>query len=338
MRNFLHRTLLSSLILALVACGRTGFDPLLDGLSGADGESWKASATPDPADPSVPSAAPDQQLDSPSVPEVPVPEVPAAPPACGSQPQLYWVEQGAIKRAHRDGSCLETLLGTDVEHPDSLVLDVDGNRMFWTDDGNSTIRVADLDGGNPEILVGSWFVTEPLGLALDKERGDLYFADHAGQEIHWVSLADPDTLWSYTCFGASDDQVTAMAFDPATRLMYFLEGSQSVLHAYNTDTLYRWLNLRTGLDAPAGLALDAAAGKLYYSESNKLSRCNLDGTSPEVLVTSSARPNGIALDLAAGKIYWTDSAAAKLRRANLDGSGVEDVLATGPNPQGLALR
>ena len=52
---------------------------------------------------------------------------------------------------------------------------------------------------------------------------------------------------------------------------------------------------------------------------------------------------GIALDAAAGKLYWTSSnlaEGAKIRRANLDGSNVEtlvDLGTAGSNPRGIAL-
>ena len=41
-------------------------------------------------------------------------------------------------------------------------------------------------------------------------------------------------------------------------------------------------------------------------------------------------PEDIALDIAAGKMYWTgQTEILKIQRANLDGSGVEDLVTTG---------
>ena len=58
----------------------------------------------------------------------------------------------------------------------------------------------------------------------------------------------------------------------------------------------------------------------------------------ELVPIESDAPSGIALDLARGKIYWTDVVKDKIQRANLDGSQIENILATGLNvPRGLAL-
>lgn len=69
-----------------------------------------------------------------------------------------------------------------------------------------------------------------------------------------------------------------------------------------------------------------------------IQRSNLNGSGVEDLVTGLSIPMGIALDVAAGKMYWTDTGIDKIQRANLDGSGVEDLVATGlEDPLGIAL-
>ena len=83
---------------------------------------------------------------------------------------------------------------------------------------------------------------------------------------------------------------------------------------------------------PAGIALDVAAGKMYWTDRGNewIQRANLDGSEVEGLVTSGLdSPYGIALDVAAGKMYWTDAGTDKIQRANLDGSVVEDLVTSG---------
>ena len=49
-------------------------------------------------------------------------------------------------------------------------------------------------------------------------------------------------------------------------------------------------------------------------------------------------PAGIALDVAGGKMYWTnDWSTGKIQRANLDGSNVEDLVIELREPAGIAL-
>ena len=92
---------------------------------------------------------------------------------------------------------------------------------------------------------------------------------------------------------------------------------------------------------PLALALDAAAGKLYWTDSgaDKIQRADLDGSQVEDLVTEGLQiPRGLALDQTSGKLYWADSGTDRIQRANLDGTEIEDLVTTGlGTPRGLAL-
>ncbi len=97
--------------------------------------------------------------------------------------------------------------------------------------------------------------------------------------------------------------------------------------------------LLTGLNAPAGIALDVAGGKMYWADfsSGALRRANLDGTDQQTLVSGlNPGPNGLALDLANGTMYWDDSSpgVGDIRRANLDGTN-QQTLVSGLNDPGF---
>ena len=87
--------------------------------------------------------------------------------------------------------------------------------------------------------------------------------------------------------------------------------------------------LISGLNDPAGIAIDYAGGKLYFADtgSNRIYRANLDGSGLQAIVTSGLNtPVSVKVDSANGKLYWADSGTAKIQRANLDGTGVQDLL------------
>ncbi len=48
-------------------------------------------------------------------------------------------------------------------------------------------------------------------------------------------------------------------------------------------------------------------------------------------------PAGLALDLDGGKMYWADQATFKIQRADLDGSNVEDLVTTVSDAFSIAL-
>ena len=99
--------------------------------------------------------------------------------------------------------------------------------------------------------------------------------------------------------------------------------------------------LEGGIRGPESIALDIAAGKMYWTDWNgdtgKIQRSDLDGSNSETLVLGLNRPGEIALDLVAGKMYYTDTSftslrfsdnffSARIMRADLDGSNAETVL------------
>ncbi|MCC6491491.1 MAG: hypothetical protein IT424_00535 [Pirellulales bacterium] len=92
----------------------------------------------------------------------------------------------------------------------------------------------------------------------------------------------------------------------------------------------------TGSYGPTRIAIDPVGGKMYWGDplAHGVYRANVDGSSPQLLVTGLANPTGVALDLLRGKLYWAEQTSKKIQRSNLDGSNVEDVFATGLNVPG----
>ncbi len=80
-----------------------------------------------------------------------------------------------------------------------------------------------------------------------------------------------------------------------------------------------------------GMAVDASAGKLYWTDviNDVIRRANLFGSNPEDLVTARlAFPNSIDLDPADDILYWGDQTLDQIRRADLDGSNASVLLST----------
>jgi hypothetical protein len=100
-------------------------------------------------------------------------------------------------------------------------------------------------------------------------------------------------------------------------------------------------NLYTGEFFPEGVAVDPAAGKIYWVDAvgsvspGAIRVGNLDGSgTPQTLFTSED-PFGVAVDPAARKIYWTNfvnGVGGAIRVGNLDGSGTPQNLFAGENP------
>jgi hypothetical protein len=91
-----------------------------------------------------------------------------------------------------------------------------------------------------------------------------------------------------------------------------------------------------GLNFPLGMALDPAAGRIYWTSNgdDKIKRAPLDGSGPAAVHYGSdpahgvSDPVGLTIDPAAGWLYWSQDewdnqlgVVGKIRRAPLDGSG-----------------
>ena len=97
----------------------------------------------------------------------------------------------------------------------------------------------------------------------------------------------------------------------------------------------------TGESSPEGVAIDPAAGEIYWADttSGAIRVANLDGTGARDLFTGESQPSGVAIDPAAGLIYWANavSGSGAIRVGNLDGSGARTLFARESYPVGVAI-
>lgn len=196
---------------------------------------------------------------------------------------------------------------------------VPSTKMYWTDFSTlDTMRLpcstcrgrimrANVDGtGVEEVVTGLGL---PEGIALDLAAGKVYWT-----EAWFPGLADS----------------------------YVPKIQRANLDGTEIQSVFPDLR-RLGVYSPGGIALDVAAGKVYWTDTTvtrSIQRANFDGMGFQHLVTHGIRlPLDVKLDPPAGKMYWSDSDTGKIQRANLDGTHVEDLvtLARLNAPRGIAL-
>jgi hypothetical protein len=96
--------------------------------------------------------------------------------------------------------------------------------------------------------------------------------------------------------------------------------------------------LVTGCRLPDGLAVDLAAGYIYWTNmgvphrnDGSIERVDLDGGNRRFIIPEGGTftPKQLHLEKKTGKLYWSDREGMRVMRANLDGSQVETLIQTG---------
>src|SRR5271154_4651460 len=92
-----------------------------------------------------------------------------------------------------------------------------------------------------------------------------------------------------------------------------------------------------GRKLPDGLAVDIAAGHLYWTNmgnpkmnDGSILRSDLDGGNLTTIVPAGGTytPKQLQIEKSTGKLYWCDREGMRVMRSNLDGSGIETLIDT----------
>ncbi|KRX57417.1 Low-density lipoprotein receptor-related protein 6 [Trichinella sp. T9] len=101
---------------------------------------------------------------------------------CYSQNKIFWTgrygSSGIISRAYMNGSGIEVLINSSIEHPEGFAIDWLAENMYWSDSGHHMIEMADLNGKSRRIVV--WRGTNPRALVVHPVVGYLYWAEWLG--------------------------------------------------------------------------------------------------------------------------------------------------------------
>lgn len=118
--------------------------------------------------------------------------------------QIYWTCMGfppgqgggVLMRAEADGSGAEVIVQPGVTHtPKQLAIDLENERLYWSDREGMRVMRSSLDGTNVEILVQTGITDEDrkdesrhcVGVGIDLGRGLLYWTQKVSR-MH-VNLA-----------------------------------------------------------------------------------------------------------------------------------------------------
>ena len=123
---------------------------------------------------------------------------------------------------------------------------------------------------------------------------------------------------------------------PGGRLFFLDLAAGRVLSA-NPDGTGLTTLVEEGRKLPDGLAIDIAAGRLYWTNmgnpkanDGSILRSDLDGKNLTTIVPSGGTftPKQLQIEKSTGKLYWCDREGMRVMRCNLDGSSIETLVDT----------
>jgi len=122
-----------------------------------------------------------------------------------------------------------------------------------------------------------------------------------------------------------------------SRRLFFLDLAAGRVMSANPDGSNLKVIIEEGRKLPDGLAVDAAAGHLYWTNMGNLKandgsilRSDIDGKHMTTIVPPGGTftPKQIQIDKVNARLYWSDREGMRVMRANLDGSNIETLVDT----------
>jgi hypothetical protein len=247
--------------------------------------------------------------------------------------------------------------------------------IFFIQDSTDTVSSAALAGGGPvNSLYPYVFPTEPAGVSVNPQEGTLIWG-LPGTGLQTGSTAGggaATTLYPGDGFTLAVDPVAGLVYssdgdsierapldgsgpvapvysslfsarlpvpDPAAGRVYWTSSANSQIWGAPLDGSGPGTVLYDGSDGvslPNGLALDPAAGTLYWSNitgGGTIQRGPVSGVGAPQTLYSGQNPRGVAVDPDAGRVYWSayGGGGDALRSAPMAGGGPIIDLHTGLN-------
>ncbi|MFZ1808688.1 MAG: Ig-like domain-containing protein [Cyclobacteriaceae bacterium] len=256
---------------------------------------------------------------------------------------IFWADgTSAIGRSSLSGTGKIDIV-TGLNAPVDVALDFSSSlppKLYWTEPNVNEVHRINTNGSDYERYHFNSFST-PNGIAIDQNTRIAYWTDETQANIikgtiNETTFSALDTLVDYP---NAANGIGGIALDPSNHMMYFAytAGNRIQRTDFNLPTPFGPIppasiqDLAT-INNPFGVAVDLVRRKLYYTSNSlgptntgTLSRSNLDGTSPEVLITQSIPSpqrfmRDVKVDAKNGFVYWAfteSNGLATIYKANI---------------------
>jgi len=204
-----------------------------------------------------------------------------------------------------------------------------GQNVFWIESAFDAPRLVKTGADSSELF--SYPLTagsQPQGLALDEDMM-LYWNDLSF--INAQIYKAPDDFSSVSVLADSQSVLRGVAVDQLNKKIYWtstnlIDGPKIGRMGTDGQNLEILIEFKPdSIDTPRSISLDAAAGKMYWTNfgAGTIQRADMSaGAVPEDIVSGLNGPSGIAVDTDSGKVFWTEMNGGQIKSADLDGADI----------------
>ncbi|XP_044737265.1 sortilin-related receptor-like [Chrysoperla carnea] len=235
-----------------------------------------------------------------------------------------------------NGTCLDDeqvsryipdLLPCPVNSTDTFLIVSVGNQIARIDLKTKQHKYLPVDRSIPRNIISIDF---------DYENNCVYFGDNKNNVIGRSCFTNEDSKLDIL---VTDEigSIEGMAFEPKTKLLYFVDGTRARIDVVRTDvnnieSMRKTLLGPKELENPRGIALHSKAGYIFWTDwsydSPSVNRANCDGSNIKRLFKKPTVkwPNAIAIDFIAERIYWADAGNDYIGSSDLDGKAFKKII------------
>lgn len=217
-----------------------------------------------------------------------------------------------------------------------LVVKMDDELIYWTDESNRSIMRAKADGSDISTLLSE--DGYPYGLAINSKKNHIYWSCRENNAVFRASL---DAVSSTKQRVASIAQPLGLELDLAKQLLYIAGHDEGVVYQFSIidDQVSE---LITGLVEPRMLSASSDQSNLYVTEgSGMVKRINFNAvkTMATTVIDFITSPSGILV--ADGYVYVSDDLANLIYRFSEMAlpmtATVDSIMIKSATPRALAL-
>lgn len=237
------------------------------------------------------------------------------------QDRIFWSTDSQIKSCKKDGSDVE-IIKYNLRDPKGIFIDVDSNKLYWTELLPPEISMSNLDGTNTE-KVEAIGVSWPGYIIYNNKNNTFYWIELIARNLKKYS---PD-VGTEIIFDFLDSALTGFVLDTCNNYLYVSISQEGIIQRIDLDDNNSTKTIISYQGSPGEMALDIKNNLLYWGDNKNgiVYQSTLNGEEINELYTStnSTIIKGVVLDHSNNKIFWIERNPPKgsIHSINTDGTG-----------------